>query len=63
MRPSYLNLLDAVAAWQLVNEAGGVAAASFKHVSPAGAALAGPVDAVTAKLFGVDDGADAVTRA
>ncbi|GAA3265498.1 5-aminoimidazole-4-carboxamide ribonucleotide transformylase [Dactylosporangium vinaceum] len=66
-RPSYLNLLDAIAAWQLVREAasgsGSVAAASFKHVSPAGAALAGPLDAVTAALFGVDAGADAVTRA
>jgi phosphoribosylaminoimidazolecarboxamide formyltransferase/IMP cyclohydrolase len=65
-RPSYLNLLDAVAGWQLVRELaadGTVAAASFKHVSPAGAALAGPLDAVTADLFGVDAGADAVTRA
>ncbi|MEU7867290.1 hypothetical protein [Dactylosporangium sp. NPDC049140] len=65
-RPSYLNLLDAVTAWPLVRElaAGGtVAAASFKHVSPAGAALAGPLDPVTAALFGVDPAADAVTRA
>ena len=66
-RPSYLNLLDAVAAWQVVREAsagsGTVAAASFKHVSPAGAALAGPIDPVTAGLFGVDPAADAVTRA
>ena len=43
--PSYINILDALGAWQLVNElkiATGVAsAASFKHVSPAGAAIAG----------------------
>lgn len=66
-RPSYLNLLDAISAWQLVREAsagsGTAAAASFKHVSPAGAALAGPIDPVTAGVFGVDPGADAVTRA
>ena len=65
--PSYLNLLDAISAWQLVREAsagaGMVAAASFKHVSPAGAALAGPIDPVTARLFEVDSRADAVTRA
>ncbi|MFI6759452.1 hypothetical protein ACIBF5_09980 [Micromonospora sp. NPDC050417] len=65
--PSYLNLLDAISAWQFVREAaaeyGTVAAASFKHVSPAGAALAGPIDLVTAGLFGVDPRADAVCRA
>lgn len=65
--PSYINLLDAIGAWQLVREAsaalGTVAAASFKHVSPAGAALAGPVDPSAADLFGIDSGADAVTRA
>ena len=42
--PSYINLLDALSGWQLVREAAGAlgrpAAASFKHVSPAGAALA-----------------------
>ncbi|MFG2820479.1 phosphoribosylaminoimidazolecarboxamide formyltransferase [Kitasatospora sp. NPDC048365] len=55
--PSYINLLDALNAWQLVQEAartlGRPAAASFKHVSPAGAALAGPLDAVTAELHGL----------
>ncbi|TPQ19628.1 phosphoribosylaminoimidazolecarboxamide formyltransferase [Streptomyces sporangiiformans] len=55
--PSYINLLDALNGWQLVREAsrslGGPAAASFKHVSPAGAAVAGPVDEVTAELYGV----------
>ncbi|MFD8972761.1 phosphoribosylaminoimidazolecarboxamide formyltransferase [Streptomyces sp. NPDC059593] len=56
--PSYVNLLDALNSWQLVREAGRVlgrpAAASFKHVSPAGAAVAGPVDEVTAEAYGVD---------
>ncbi len=46
---SYINVLDALNAWGLVREAsastGRPAAASFKHVSPAGAALAGPLDA------------------
>jgi len=45
--PSYVNLLDALNAWQLVRElraaTGSPAAASFEHVSPAGAAIAGPV--------------------
>lgn len=56
--PSMVNMLDAVNAWALVREASAAcglpAAASFKHVSPAGAALAGPVDAVAAATFGVD---------
>ena len=43
-RPGYINLLDAMNSWQLVKElkeaTGLPAAASFKHVSPAGAALA-----------------------
>ncbi|ALO06557.1 Phosphoribosylaminoimidazolecarboxamide formyltransferase [Streptomyces venezuelae] len=66
--PSYINLLDALNSWQLVRDAGRAlgrpAAASFKHVSPAGAAVAGPVDEVTAELYGVDsDGVGAVTSA
>ncbi|MCX4750143.1 phosphoribosylaminoimidazolecarboxamide formyltransferase [Kitasatospora sp. NBC_01287] len=67
--PSYINLLDALNAWQLVGEAsralgGQVAAASFKHVSPAGAALAGPVDEAAAELHGVGPaGLGAVTSA
>ena len=56
--PSYINLLDALNGRQLVSEAstalGRPAAASFKHVSPAGAALSGPVDDVTADLHGID---------
>ncbi|MFE7550026.1 phosphoribosylaminoimidazolecarboxamide formyltransferase [Streptomyces gardneri] len=66
--PSYINLLDALNSWQLVRDAGRAlsrpAAASFKHVSPAGAAVAGPVDEVTAELYGVDgEGVGAVTSA
>ncbi|MGI5285055.1 phosphoribosylaminoimidazolecarboxamide formyltransferase [Nonomuraea polychroma] len=58
-RPSLTNMLDALNAWQLVREAaqalGRPAAASFKHVSPAGVALPGPVDEVTAELYRVGD--------
>ncbi|MGW0042274.1 hypothetical protein [Rhodococcus sp. NPDC003348] len=53
--PSYINLLDALNAWQLVSEAsvalGKPAATSFKHVSPAGAAVSGPVDEVVRDLY------------
>jgi len=46
--PGYINILDALGAWQLVRELRGAtglpSAASFKHVSPAGAAVAGPLD-------------------
>ena len=56
--PSYINLLDAVNAWQLVREAraatGLTAAASFKHVSPAGAGLAVPLDPDLALAYGVE---------
>jgi AICAR transformylase/IMP cyclohydrolase PurH len=56
--PSYINMLDALNGWQLVLEASRAlqrpAAASFKHVSPAGAAVAGPVDDVAAELYGID---------
>jgi phosphoribosylaminoimidazolecarboxamide formyltransferase/IMP cyclohydrolase len=56
--PSYINVLDALNGWQLVSEASRAlnrpAAASFKHVSPAGAAVAGPVDEVSADLYGID---------
>lgn len=57
-QPSYINVLDALNAWQLVHQAGQAlgkpVAASFKHVSPAGAAAAGPIDEATAALYGVD---------
>lgn len=55
-RPSLLNLLDALQGWQLVHAAsaalGTPAAASMKHVSPAGAAIAGEVDDVTRRTLG-----------
>ncbi|WP_020579834.1 hypothetical protein [Actinopolymorpha alba] len=53
--PSYINVLDALASWRLVREAaaalGKPAAASFKHVSPAGAAVDGPIDEATRQEF------------
>lgn len=61
--PSYINLLDALGGWQLVHSArqalGRPAAASFKHVSPAGVALAGPLDQA---VYGIRE-AGAVTSA
>ncbi|KAE8541432.1 phosphoribosylaminoimidazolecarboxamide formyltransferase/IMP cyclohydrolase [Cryptococcus gattii VGV] len=57
--PGYINLLDALNSWALVKElAAGLnlpAAASFKHVSPAGAAVGLPLDERAAKVFGVED--------
>jgi phosphoribosylaminoimidazolecarboxamide formyltransferase/IMP cyclohydrolase len=56
--PSYVNALDALNAWQLVREGavalGTVVAASFKHVSPAGVARAGSLDAVVRADSGLD---------
>jgi len=47
-QPGYINVLDALTAWQLARElreaTGKAAAASYKHVSPAGAAIAKPID-------------------
>jgi phosphoribosylaminoimidazolecarboxamide formyltransferase/IMP cyclohydrolase len=57
--PSYINLLDALTSWGLVREAAGAfdrpAATSFKHVSPAGAALDGPVDETMRETFRLGD--------
>ncbi|WVR08400.1 phosphoribosylaminoimidazolecarboxamide formyltransferase/IMP cyclohydrolase [Kwoniella sp. DSM 27419] len=57
--PGYINLLDALNSWALVKELAAAlnlpAAASFKHVSPAGAAVGLPLDERAAKVFGVDD--------
>merc|ERR1719199_882462 len=57
--PGYINLLDAVNAWQLVHElaqaTGMPAAASFKHVSPAGAALGVPLSDVERVVYEVRD--------
>ena len=58
-RPGYINLLDALNSWQLVKdlkEATGLpAAASFKHVSPAGAAVGLPLNDILKKVYFVDD--------
>lgn len=57
--PGYINMLDALNGWQLVRELKQVlglpAAASFKHVSPAGAAVGIPLDDVLRKAYFVDD--------
>ena len=58
-RPGYINFLDAFNGWQLVKElkkaTGLPAATSFKHVSPAGAAVGLPLDETLAKIYWVDD--------
>lgn len=58
-RPGYINFLDAFNGWQLVSElkkaTGLPAAASFKHVSPAGAAVGLPLTQVEAKIYWVED--------
>ena len=57
-KPGYINLLDAFNSWQLVRElkeaTGLPAAASFKHVSPAGAALGLPLDEVDKQIYFVE---------
>ena len=58
-RPGYINFLDALNSWQLVKElkaaTGLPAAASFKHVSPAGAAVGLPLSDTLSKIYFVDD--------
>ena len=58
-RPGYINFLDALNSWQLVRElsreTGMPAAASFKHVSPAGAAVGKPLSETDKKIYFVDD--------
>lgn len=58
-RPGYINLLDAFNGWQLVKElkkaTGKPAATSFKHVSPAGAAIGLPLSDVEKKIYWVED--------
>ena len=58
-RPGYINLLDALNGWQLVKElkaaTGMCAATSFKHVSPAGAAIGRPLSDDLKKIYWVDD--------
>lgn len=59
-RPGYINFLDALNSWQLVKElkaaTGLAAAASFKHVSPAGAAVGLPLDETLRKIYFTGDG-------
>lgn len=61
-KPGYINLLDAFNSWQLVKEldeaTGLPAAASFKHVSPAGAAVGQPLSDTDRKIYFVDDDAE-----
>ena len=61
-RPGYINFLDALNSWQLVKElreaTGLPAATSFKHVSPAGAAVGLPLSDVERKIYWVDDQGD-----
>ena len=58
-KPGYINFLDAFNGWQLVKElkeaTGHPAATSFKHVSPAGAAIGLPLSDVEKKIYWVDD--------
>ena len=61
-KPGYINFLDAFNSWQLVRElreaTGMPAAASFKHVSPAGAAVGQPLSDTDKKIYFVDDDAE-----
>ena len=58
-KPGYINFLDAFNSWQLVKElkeaTGLPAAASFKHVSPAGAAVGTPLTDVDRKIYFAED--------
>lgn len=61
-RPGYINFLDALNSWQLVKELKDAtdmpAAASFKHVSPAGAAVGKPLSDIDKQIYFVDDDAE-----
>ena len=61
-RPGYINFLDALNSWQLVKElkqaTGLPSAASFKHVSPAGAAVGLPLSDTLKKVYFVDETGD-----
>ncbi len=61
-RPGYINFMDAFNSWQLVSElkasTGLPAAASFKHVSPAGAAVARPLTDIDRKIYFVEEDAE-----
>ena len=64
-RPGYINFLDALNGWQLVSElkraTGLPAATSFKHVSPAGAAVGLPLSETLARIYFVDDLSEPLT--
>ncbi len=64
-KPGYINLLDAFNGWQLVKElkkaTGLPAATSFKHVSPAGAAVGRPLSDTLKKIYWVDDQTEALS--
>lgn len=66
-RPGYINFLDAFNGWQLVKElkkaTGLPAATSFKHVSPAGAAVGLPLDETLAKIYWVENAKELSTLA
>ncbi len=61
-KPGYINFLDAFNSWQLVRDlksaTGKCAATSFKHVSPAGAAIGLPLNSTLKKMYHVDEDAD-----
>ena len=61
-RPGFINFLDALNSWQLVKElkeaTGMPSAASFKHVSPAGAAVGHPLSETDRKIYFVEEGAE-----
>ena len=62
-KPGYINFMDALNSWQLVRElkeaTGLPAAASFKHVSPAGAAVGLPLSETDRKIYFVEDEGEA----
>lgn len=66
-KPGYINLLDALNGWQLVSElreaTGYPAAASFKHVSPAGAAIGIPLDDILRKIYFAEDNLSPIATA
>ena len=65
-KPGYINLLDALNGYQLVkeleNSTGHVAATSFKHVSPAGAAIGIPLTDVEKKIYWIDDDTELIPQ-
>ena len=66
-KPGFINLLDAFNGWQLVKElksaTGTAAATSFKHVSPAGAAIGLPLSEVERKIYWIEEGTELTPQA